>query len=214
MSSEHAWERHYTRGKSVLTHPDENLVRMLAPFLAGRDASRIKAADLGCGTGRHLKLLLEYGVPAPLGLDTSANALAACRELYGVPTLMGDARALPLETGSLDIVIAWGSLHYTVKEDLPVMLGEIHPPLSGGGRLFGPLRNSRDTYMKKGAHRGNDVWVTDLADIANSTVSFYDEDELKAALLAFPGFQYGMMERTLLGDTAARISHWYFWAQK
>jgi SAM-dependent methyltransferase len=214
MSSQHAWERHYTRGKSVLTHPDENLVRMLAPFLGDRDAALLNAADLGCGTGRHLKLLLEYGVVAPAGLDTSANALAACRDLYGIPVLLGDARTLPLKTGSLDIVIAWGSLHYTVKEDLPVMLGEIHRVLRTGGRLFGTLRNSRDTYMKKGTHRGNDVWVTDLADIANSTVSFYNEDELKKALSAFPESRYGMMERTLPGDQAALISHWYFWARK
>ncbi|TAL32979.1 MAG: class I SAM-dependent methyltransferase [Spirochaetes bacterium] len=214
MSSERAWERHYTRGKSVLAHPDENLVRMLAPWLAEKDMSRLAAADIGCGTGRHLRLFLEYGIPSPAGLDTSANALAVCRDLYHVPVLRGDARALPFKEGSLDLAVAWGSLHYTIKEDLPVMLAQIRRALKAGGRLFATLRNSRDTYLKKGTHRGNDVWVTDLADIEHSVVSFYAEEEVRSALAPFARFAYGMMERTLPGDMNARIAHWYFWAER
>lgn len=214
MDSERAWERHYTRDRSVLRHPDENLVRMLAPFLKGRDTSSLRALDLGCGTGRHVGLLVEMGLERPLGLDTSFNALSLCAGLYDAPFVQADARSIPIRSGALDIVVAWGSLHYTVKEDLAPMLAEVRRILGEGGRLFGTLRNTRDTVLKKGVHLGNDVWKTGLDDIESSTVAFYSENELRAALSPFSAFQYGFMERSPLGKPESIISHWYFWAEK
>ena len=183
MDSERAWERHYTRERSVLLHPDENLVRMLAPYTKGRDIGGIRALDLGCGTGRHVNLMIGMGINRPLGLDTSLNALSLCADLYDAPFVQADARAIPLKSGTIDIVVAWGSLHYAPKEDLEAMLAEVRRILGKGGRLFGTLRNSRDSYLKKGLHLGNDVWRTGPGDIESSTVAFYSEDELGAALL-------------------------------
>jgi SAM-dependent methyltransferase len=214
MDSERAWERHYTRDRSVLRYPDENLVRMLAPFLKERGARTLRALDLGCGTGRHVGLLLEMGLERPLGLDTSFNALSLCAGLYDAPFVQADARSLPVSSDSLDIVVAWGSLHYTVKGDLAPMLAGVLRVLGKGGRLFGTLRNTRDTFLKKGLHLGNDVWKTGLDDIESSTVAFYSEDELRAALSPFSSFQYGFMERSPLGKPDSVISHWYFWAEK
>jgi len=207
MDSERAWERHYTRERSVLLHPDENLVRMLAPYTKGRDIGGIRALDLGCGTGRHVNLMIGMGINRPLGLDTSLNALSLCADLYDAPFVQADARAIPLKSGTIDIVVAWGSLHYAPKEDLEAMLAEVRRILGKGGRLFGTLRNSRDSYLKKGLHLGNDVWRTGPGDIESSTVAFYSEDELGAALSRFSSFRYGFMERSPLGRPDLVISH-------
>jgi hypothetical protein len=94
------------------------------------------------------------------------------------------------------------------------MIGEILRILKKGGRLFGTLRSSRDTYLKKGTHRGNDEWITDARDIRSSLVSFYREDEVKDALSGFSDCSYGMMERTLAGDLSSVLSHWFYWAEK
>ena len=214
MDSERAWERHYTRERSVLLHPDENLVRMLAPYVKGRDIGGIRALDLGCGTGRHVNLMIGMGIIRPLGLDTSFNALSICSERLDAPFVQGDARAIPVKDGALDIVVAWGSLHYAPKEDLEAMLAEVRRVLRAGGRLFGTLRNSRDSYHKKGLHLGNDVWRTGPGDIESSTVAFYSEDELGAALSRFSSFRYGFMERSPLGRPDLVISHWYFEAER
>lgn len=214
MNSERAWEHHYTRDRSVLRYPDENLVRMLAPLLKGSDAGTLSAIDLGCGTGRHVGLLIEMGLECRAGFDTSFNALSLCARLYDAPFVQADARAIPLKSGTIDIVVAWGSLHYTVKEDLAPMLAEVRRVLAAGGTLLGTLRNSRDTYLKKGRHLGNDVWRTGLDDIESSTVAFYSEDELCAALSPFASFRYGFMERSPLGQPDSIISHWYFQAVK
>ena len=41
------WDLHYTRGKSALTYPDENLVRLLGRELNSRKAAGLKALDTG-----------------------------------------------------------------------------------------------------------------------------------------------------------------------
>lgn len=207
------WQAHYTKKKSELRYPDENLVRLLASYLKDRDAAKISAADIGCGSGRHLSLLKDFNINKIIGIDNSLNALsiAANSRTY---LIAGDNRALPLKDNSVDIIIAWGSLHYNHKNELPVMINEILRALKTGGCLFATLRSSRDTLMKKGSHLGNDVWETSLNDIAGATVSFFSENELGACFALFSKTQYGLIERTPVGDTGSLISHWVIRAEK
>ena len=208
-----SWEKHYTRQKSALAYPDENLVRMLTPWLASRDRSALCALDLGCGSGRHLALLSESGVEHCIGSDVSAHALEIAAS-FGKPLVQCDNRALPFKDGAFDIVVCWGSLHYGDKKSFARQVGEIHRVLRPGGALFGTLRSSFDTMMRKGRDLGGDVWVTELSDIESSIVSFYSEDELEKGFSAFSSFSYGIMERTPLGKNSERISHWYFRAER
>ncbi len=214
MSSEAAWEKHYTRDRSLLIYPDENLVRMLKSFLTENPSEDPVALDLGCGTGRHLRLLRELGIARALGVDSSFNALAAIAGLHDVMLLQGDALRLPFMDASIDIVVAWGSLHYSTKENSASMLAEIRRIMKKGGRLFGTLRNERDSYLRRGAHLGDNTWSIETKDINNAVVSFFSEEELQQVFGAFDGFEYGVMERSALGDAHALISHWFFRAVK
>ncbi|HOQ12674.1 MAG TPA: class I SAM-dependent methyltransferase, partial [Spirochaetota bacterium] len=72
-----SWEQHYKKEKSLLSYPDENLVRMLALYLREqKNTSDLIAIDLGCGTGRHLKLLEDFNMKT-IGADFSFNALSS-----------------------------------------------------------------------------------------------------------------------------------------
>lgn len=206
------WDNHYTRSKSELLYPDENLVRLLNKSV--REPAGMTAVDLGCGSGRHLKLLSEIGISRIIGLDASHGALLISRKTGQSLLVRGNNRQLPLKDGSADIIIAWGSLHYNVKSDLAPMLDEILRILKQDGQLFATLRSSRDTYLKRGTHLGNDMWVTDLKDISGSTASFYTESEIRKELSPFSQYSYGLIERTLVGDITSLISHWIIHARK
>ena len=54
----------------------------------------------------------------------------------------------------------------------------------------------------------------DLNDIKNSVVSFFSEEELKSSFKIFTMFEFGLMERSIIGDTEKIISHWFFRAKK
>ncbi len=94
------------------------------------------------------------------------------------------------------------------------MIGEIRRVLKDGGFHLGTLRSSRDTFIRRGTHLGDDVWITDLKDLNNSTVSFFNENELQGLFSPYREFSYGIMERTLPGDMTKLISHWYYRARK
>jgi SAM-dependent methyltransferase len=210
-----SWEDHYTSARSELRYPDENLVRLLRKSLAGAvNISSMTAADLGCGSGRHMKLLHELGIPDILGMDASHNALLISKNSGSGSLLQGNINHIPLKNSVADIVIAWGSLHYAVKDELAPMLREIRRVLKDGGSLFATLRSSRDTYLKRGKHLGNDTWITDLDDIKGSIASFYSESEIRASFSKFSEYRCGLMERTIMGDLSSLISHWIIEARK
>jgi SAM-dependent methyltransferase len=209
------WERHYHKDKSDLAFPDENLVRLLKSEISRRNTDKITAIDVGCGGGRHLSLCGDFGLSDIIGADASLQALMLCRRhMPETPLVQMDINKIPLKDATKDIVIAWGSLHYDTKEALPVMLGEIYRILRPGGCLLATVRSDRDTYLKSGKNLGNNVWQTDLDDINGSIAAFYGEDELVKFFSSYKSLEFGLMERTLLGDRSKIISHWFLCAKK
>jgi len=214
MMDNSRWERHYTRGRSTLSYPDENLVRLLHHELKERDRSGIRVLDNGCGSGRHLFLLHELGTGFAAGSDYSYNALNICREAGENNLVNCDNRALPFRDSSFDIIIAWGSLHYSLKEEARLMTEELFRILSPGGVILATLRRDNDTCLKTGEHLGGNVWRTKLNDLEGSVVSFYSEDEVLELFGQSSGLQIGFMERSIVGDTSKVISHWIVRAEK
>jgi ubiquinone/menaquinone biosynthesis C-methylase UbiE len=83
---EEKWNKSYSRGENYLIYPNEEVIRFsasrLARFVPGggieyreplKKGDRI--LDLGCGAGRHLKLLSDLGFRAH-GVDISDKALS------------------------------------------------------------------------------------------------------------------------------------------
>ncbi len=77
----------------------------LKPVHARLVAEKVESVlEVGCGPGRNLTLLREFGIPRLLGLDFSGPQLekAAGR---GFPVGCASAKALPLRAASVDVVM-------------------------------------------------------------------------------------------------------------
>jgi SAM-dependent methyltransferase len=80
----------------------EHAVELIAANLAGRQIHSV--LDLGCGSGRHTKVLFERGWT--VGLDLSMALLkVARRESPGAPYVRADMRELPFADDSFDLVV-------------------------------------------------------------------------------------------------------------
>lgn len=209
------WNSHYKKNKSVLTYPDENLVRLIAREIKNNGGeNQLNAIDIGCGSGRHMALLENSGIGGVYGTDYSLNALNICKDA-GLPLVINcDNKNMPFREETFDIAIAWGSLHYSSKDEMRLMLEEVKRIIKRGGSLFATIRRDNDTYLKTGTHLGNNTWSTGLDDLTGTVVSFFNEDELKDIFSIFESFSYGWMERTVIGDTSKVISHWIISAKK
>jgi ubiquinone/menaquinone biosynthesis C-methylase UbiE len=81
-----------------------------AAAAAGLEAGRV-AADVGGGRGRHAGELAGSGARVVV-IDRSREMAVAASRVGGVDAIVGDARGLPLSTGSCDLVYFHLSLHY------------------------------------------------------------------------------------------------------
>ena len=209
------WNAHYNEKKSILAYPDENLVRLISNKInLSESINDLTAIDIGCGSGRHIALLQEFGIEKVYGSDYSLNALKLCQSLNLKNIINCENRKMPFKDNTFDITVAWGSLHYSSKDETHIMLNEIRRILKTNGELFATLRRDNDTYLKTGIELGNNTWETGLDDISGTVVSFFNESEVNRLFNLFAYFSYGWIERTIIGDTDKVISHWIISAKK
>lgn len=99
--------------------------------------------ELGCGAGEFLpRLLTTVGAQGRvLALEHSAGLCAQAQDQVGqhplatrAQVIHGDMRQIPLETGSVDVVLARAVLQYA-EGDLPQVAAAIARVLRPGGRL-------------------------------------------------------------------------------
>lgn len=120
----------YERFRDERDRPARDLLALLTPAPGGR------AADLGCGTGRHTVLLHRRVEAAETtGIDSSARMLAATTELAGdgVRFLLGDLADLGGLEDRWDVLFANASLQWLPRhhELIPALVERLAP----GGQL-------------------------------------------------------------------------------
>lgn len=134
MTTPATWERLHRDARHALRYPSEHVVRFLASLDCGGSA-----IDIGCGSGRHLPVLEEFGFDA-IGCDRSRPA--------GLPTgyvvAAADMRQLPYSSGSFDVALAYGVFYYGTRADHRQAIAEMHRVLRPGGRAFVSIRTNRD----------------------------------------------------------------------
>jgi SAM-dependent methyltransferase len=90
-----------------------------------------RVLDLGCGDGVLLERLRRRGTVA-VGVDRSAAEVALARR-RGMIAVCGDARALPVRSQTMDLVVS--HLAFSVMEDVDAVVGEIDRVLAKRGRF-------------------------------------------------------------------------------
>jgi len=108
--------------------------RLLARVIAGLDLAKdARVLDVGSGTGTNLRLLGELGFIDFSGVDRSESAIRFCAEKGLGHVALGDARALPCDDGSVDLLIATDIVEHV--EDDAAALREFRRVLKPGGRV-------------------------------------------------------------------------------
>jgi SAM-dependent methyltransferase len=123
---------------NIYQHRDEteaeHLIELIASNLAGREINSV--LDLGCGAGRHTKVLCERWWT--VGLDLSMALLkVARRESPDEPYVRADMRDLPFADESFDLVVnlftSFG--YFEDDEEDARVLSRVRTALRPGGTL-------------------------------------------------------------------------------
>jgi cyclopropane fatty-acyl-phospholipid synthase-like methyltransferase len=150
---------------SPIFYPDERLVAFLAGKMKSLASNEsLNGLDVGFGSGRHLKLLIDYNVNAfgieytQEAIDTASNIIQKTNYLKSL--WLGDYRKFdfPLK---FDIIIAWGVLFHSTQDEMIDSLLAISKALDKGGSLFINFRTKDNWFVGLGEELGNGSFLLD-----------------------------------------------------
>jgi tRNA (uracil-5-)-methyltransferase TRM9 len=150
--------------------------------------------DIGCGNGRHAGGLAAI-TDRVVALDVSRELLAEARSRMAAGgwdgrLLQGDASALPLSTGSVDVALYVATLHHLPDRETRVdSLAELSRVLAGDGRaLVSAWSTAHDRFdADPDAKRGFDTtidWTLPGGETVPRFYHIYAPEEFEADLCA------------------------------
>ena len=140
----HAQEYFQATWTVSLKHQWHTLTRRLRPGAS--------ILDLGCGSGRDLRLFASEGFIA-IGVDYSYPLLNLSQQRAGQPVVLGDLVSLPFADQSFDATWAIGSLLHVEPVQLPKALKEIRRVLKPDGFLFSSMKRGHGTCLDQFGRR-------------------------------------------------------------
>lgn len=215
-----AWDKQVRTHK--LLYPDEQIVRFLAKnFPDILKNSKLKALDVGCGSGRHVQLLLDYGFQS-YGIDYAASAIEVAYAHLGHHSLLRSILHADLKDKSypdnfFDLIVNWGSIFLRsvpgIEADLQTLLTILKP----GGRLLLNFRTKENWFFAKGQTQDGKTYILDDTAGPYKTMCYTFLDLAEAAkLLERVGFTIENSERLDIWKSNVTEQHswWVFWVQK
>ena len=152
------WNEAYGRRGNIVFYPNEEIVRFLNRYVRKRtgisdfmDIMPLEASewrnfaslDIGCGIGRHIKLLDEFGLN-PHGIDLSSEAIAEGRKWMGVldkqeladRMLVASVTDLPYEDDFFNICVSHSVLDCMPRDTARKGLQEAFRVLKKNGLMY------------------------------------------------------------------------------
>jgi SAM-dependent methyltransferase len=125
------WDELHRQERHQLRYPSEHVVRFLANLGGGEKKT---ALDIGCGSGRHTRLLMEFDYDV-VAFDSSPSAQA---------DVVGDMTDLDFSDNVFDTALAYGVFYYGTRNEGDQAIREMHRVLRPGGHGFAVVRSRRD----------------------------------------------------------------------
>lgn len=125
------WSAAYDETPNPLLSLEQRFLSPLLGLVRGKDV-----LDVGCGTGRWLKQLLECTPQSLTGIDFSPEMLDRAQRKLGRRALLaaGDATSLPVANSSADVVVASFVASYVA--DLDALANEVRRVARSGGKIY------------------------------------------------------------------------------
>jgi len=167
------------------------------------------ALDLGCGNGKYLKFLQEFGFSVS-GIDSSPTAIRMARRALGkkAKLRMSNIYVARLPVRKYDLVISVAAIQHGTKKAIERLVDRIYKSLVFQGKIF--ITFPRTTSLKRWATFGKaketapGTYTPLLGPEKGLPHSFYGKKELKQLFSRFK-------EVRIMGDNRGR---WVVTGQK
>ncbi len=155
--AERLWDNVISNRTYNLEEPDK-LVMDRMEMLKQKKVRNV--VDIGCGLGRHVNLLSQYGYSV-LGIDISNSALQSTRDSVTFSSrthlAMGNISSLPIKSDQFCLALVWRMLHLNTKSQIELGLKEINRILRTNGILLCSVRSISNSLFFDAKESGEEV---------------------------------------------------------
>jgi len=140
---ETSWEEIYKKRGKVQSKVKQ-IVKDLLEF-----KKEGKVLDVGCGTGRHARFLVENGFEVYAG-DVSETAVKITSEIKEIKVSVFSKEKLPFDNESFDVILITNVLSHSLVKDILKSVSEIDRVLKVGGLVVISDLSTKDSFFGKG----------------------------------------------------------------
>jgi hypothetical protein len=213
-STKTMWAKHVEA--NPILYPDERLVGMLKSKVITSSAyeDRLKGLDIGFGSGRHLKLMMDCGIES-YGIEYAEEAITVTKKILNHNPLLkelwlGDYRTFNFPV-KFDVIISWGSFFLYPYSKLESELSSLSSKLSDTGSLFINFRTLDNWFYGLGESLEPGTFLLDKrAGVYEGSVYTFLSLEQIENLIVKAGLQLNKIERLdLWKNNLKEQNSWY-----
>ena len=181
------WDALYQKHGVLQEKPLEFIVENIKTL---KENNVRKVLDLGCGTGRHLTLLLDEGFEVH-GLDASPKAIELLTDILakkgvgGVEIKVDDFSDISWPENYFDAIVCTKVIQHGRVHKIRKAAAEIHRVLRPGGVLLLLTLSTRDGAYGMGEELEENTFITGVEPDGSIPHHFFTEEEI---LDVFRGF--------------------------
>ena len=154
--------KNYQKGGEAWATLSEEIHPLFKQFLSHLNLELEHVLDIGCGTGKYLKILQAGGFKTD-GIDSSETAIEMSKKALGDSSIILCVNMFEFEIpkNKYDLVISISTIHHGTKEQVQNLINRIYEAIAENGRIFITVPNF-ESAIEKG-------YVTDDQDLGNGT---------------------------------------------
>ena len=148
-----------------LLYPDERVVSFLSRRFpeTSQNVNR-NAIDIGFGSGRHMKLMLDFGFRT-WGIEYTEESVSIAKAMFSKAPLireivLADYRTFQFQV-AFDVVLAWGVVFLDPPSEMLHNLSRIATMLADGGRAFLNFRTKENWFFGLGREIETGCYILD-----------------------------------------------------
>jgi len=205
-----SWDEIYSKHGIIQKEPME-FIACNIQTLRARNVKRV--LDLGCGTGRHLTLLLDEGFEVH-GIDASPKAIEiltdilAEKDVSGVELKVDDFTDISFPEDYFDAIVCTNVIQHGRIHDVHKAAREIHRLLHSGGVLFLKTLSMHDGAYGLGEELEPNTFLPKIEPDGDIPHHFFTEEELRDV---FRGFEIKSLTEETHKPKLRPIDKGFFW---
>ena len=129
--------KNYQKGGEAWATLSEEIHPLFKQFLDQSNFELKNALDIGCGTGKYLKILQACGFKTS-GIDSSETAVEMTKKELGTASsvLCVNMFEFEIPANKHDLIISIATIHHGTKKQIQNLINQIHGALAENGKIF------------------------------------------------------------------------------